>query len=251
MRLRSLALLLWCGVAVAGTPVATLRLCTLDKPFPPYTMPDGSGQTQELLRRAAKALSLAVSNITAPRARCLAYLESGTVDGLVASYLPERMKLGRFPMNDEGADPARALGYPRFLVYRQRGSAVQWDGKAFTGLDGKPVGVQYGFVMGPMLKALGVAADDGAMTTEQNLGKLALGRVSAAVALENEAQPLIAKAFAGKVEPLAVPFVISPLYLQVSHGYYQQHEEAVEALWATIRRVRESPSFKKYLEQKR
>jgi hypothetical protein len=74
----------------------TLRLCTLDQPFPPHTMPDGSGVAQVLLRHAARAEGITIENSVAPRLRCIAQLKSGEVDGVLAAFLPERVEYGVF-----------------------------------------------------------------------------------------------------------------------------------------------------------
>lgn len=224
-----------------------IRLCTFDRPFPPHTMPDGSGQVQELLRRAAATAAIAIKNINAPRARCVAELRVGEVDALVAAFLPERQEFGVYPMAGKRPDPARALATARFNVYRRRGGTAYWDGKRLANLGAKPVGVQAGFVHGPMLRELGVAVDDGARSTEQNLGKLAYGRLSVAIALEHEAAPIIAQQYKGQIEPLPLPFHLTELYLLVNRKFYQEHKREIDDYWSAIAQQRRSASYQQYL----
>lgn len=215
----------------------TLRLCTLDQPFPPHTMPDGSGMAQVLLRQAAREEGITIENSVAPRLRCIAKLKSGEVDGLLAAFLPERIDYGVFPMAGPAADETRALSVVRFVVYRQKGGTVQWDGSAFSGLDARPVGIQVGLAVAQRLRQTGVTVDEGAKTIAQNLEKLVRGRLQAVVALEGESQPLVER-LSDRIEVLPKAFDATPIYLQVHPAYYSAHREAVEKLWNAVRRGR-------------
>lgn len=232
--------------AACDARALTLRLCTLDHPFPPHTMPDGSGQAQELLRLAGKEVGITVENIVAPRLRCIARLKSGEVDALLSGFLPERMDYGVFPMAGPVADDSRAVSVVRFIVYRQKGGTVQWDGRAFSGLDQRPVGIQTGLAVVQRLRQTGVTVDEGAKTIEQNLEKLVRGRVQAMIALEGESQPLIDRSFSNRIEALPKAFDSTPIYLHVHPGYYASHREAIDKLWNALRRTRESPAFQQY-----
>lgn len=226
-----------------------LRLCTLDHPFPPHTMPDGSGQAQVLLRQAAEMESIEIENIVAPRLRCINMLKAGQIDAVLSAFLPERMDYGKFPMTGSMPDASRAVSVVRFVIYRNTGSAVQWNGIAFTGLDQRPIGIQVGLAVSQRLRQSGVKVDEGAKTIEQNLEKLARGRVQAIVALESEAQPLVNQHFAGSIEALPVAFDSTPIYLHVQPAYYARNREAVEKLWMTLQRTRESAAFQRYLKR--
>jgi hypothetical protein len=227
----------------------TVRLCTFDRPFAPYTMPDGSGQTQELLRRAARGSAIRIENTFAPRARCLAQLQHGETDALVAAYAPERVSYGAIPMLGGQPDQSYALAVTRFMVYRRSGSAVQWNGKQFSGLGTLPVGVQASFIHGPLLQKLGVTVDDGAKSADQNLGKLAFDRLSAAIAQEAEAGYYVEQNYKGRIEALPIPFNLTPLYLMVNRGFYKRNRAAIDGYWQTIRTVRQSPEYQAYLRQ--
>lgn len=215
----------------------TLRLCTLDQPFPPHTMPDGSGLAQVLLRQAAREEGITIENSFAPRLRCIAQLKSGEVDGLLAAFLPERAEYGAFPMAGPVADATRALSVVHYVVYRQRSGTVQWDGNRFSGLDGRPVGLQAGLAVAQRLRQTGVTVDEGAKTIAQNLEKLVRGRLQAVVALEGESQPLVER-LSPHIEVLPKAFDATPIYLQVHPAYYAANREAVEKLWNAVRRAR-------------
>jgi ABC-type amino acid transport substrate-binding protein len=227
----------------------TVRLCTLDHPFPPFTMPDGKGQVQELLRLAGKEEAVTLENIFAPRLRCMAKFQSGEVDALISGYLPERLTLGAFPMIDDHVDDTKAVGTVRLNVYRLRGSRVDWDGKSFGGLNQGSVGIEVGLTAGQRLRALGVNVDEGAKTVEQNLEKLLLGRVQAVVALESDAKLIIAQRFSDKIEALPQPFEYTVIHLQVNRHFYSLHKNSIDKLWTAIRQTRESPAFQQYLKR--
>lgn len=246
MRRLLLALLL---TVACDSHALTVRLCTLDHPFPPHTMPDGSGQVQELLRLAAKEEGLVLENTVAPRLRCIAKLKSAEVDALLSAFLPERMAYGVFPMAGAVADAARAVCEVRFIVYRQKGGKMQWDGHAFVGLDQRPFGIQTGLAVAQRLRQTGVTVDEGAKTLEQNFEKLVRGRVQAVVALEGESQPLIDRKFADQIEALSKAFDTVPLYLHVRTGYYARNQEAIDKLWSAVRRIRASAAFQQYLQR--
>jgi len=216
----------------------TLRLSTLDQPFPPHTMPDGSGQAQQLLRQAPADEGIDIDNSVAPRLRCIAQVKSGEVDAVLSAFLPERMEYGVFPMAGTVADETRAVGVVRFVIYRQKGSHVGWDGHAFSGLDARPVGIQAGLAVTQRLRQTGVLVDQGAKTIGQNLEKLVRGRVQAVVALEGESQPLIEREYGDRIEKLSQAFDSTPIYLHVRPAYYAEHRSAIEHLWNALRRRR-------------
>jgi hypothetical protein len=215
----------------------TLRLCTLDQPFPPHTMPDGSGVAQVLLRHAAREEGITI------RKQCRASLALHCPTqvrrgGWRAGSLPARARgVRRVPMAGPLVDETRALSVVRFVVYRQKGGSVQWDGSAFSGLDARPVGLQVGLAVAQHLRQTGVTVDEGAKTIGQNLEKLVRGRLQAVVALEGESQPLV-EHLSDRIEVLPKAFDATPIYLQVRPAYYSANREAVEKLWNAVRRAR-------------
>jgi polar amino acid transport system substrate-binding protein len=230
------------ALSILAAQALALRLCTLDHPFPPHTMPDGSGQAQQWLRQAAKEQGMVIENTVAPRLRCINMLKAGEVDAVLSAYLPERREYGVFPMIGAMPDESRAVSVVRFAIFRAVGGTVRWDGTAFGGLDQRPVGIQVGLAVSARLRQTGVKVDEGAKTIEQNLEKLARGRVQAVVALEGEAKPVIEQKYAGSIEALPRAFATTPIYLHVHPAYYARHREAVEKLWASLPRTREARS---------
>jgi polar amino acid transport system substrate-binding protein len=230
----------------AAPPPATpglLRLCTLDNPYPPYTQLDGRGQMQLLVRQLAQDVGWQVANVTAPRARCQLYLKDGKVDAMIVTYLPERAAIGVFPMaaGASAPDTHRALGTPRYSFFRRVGTPVAWDGTTLSGLNGLPLGVQYEFVQGVLLKARGIPVDDSTKTSVTNFEKLLLGRLGAALTSEAEGAALLQEPrFHGKLEPVPTPYLMPPLYLHVSKPFYAEHRDVVEAMWSAAKKHHEA-----------
>lgn len=233
-------------IVACNANAVTMRLCMLDHPFPPFTMPDGSGQVDELLRLAAREDGTVIETTLAPRLRCIARFKAGEVDALLAAFMPDRMAYGVFPMAGAAADEARAVGVVRFVIYRKKGSKLQWDGHAFTGVDRRPIGIQTGLAVAQRLRQAGLTVDEGAKTVEQNLEKLARGRVQAVVALEDGSPPLADRALIDQIEALPMPFDSAPIYLQVQPGYYASNRETVDKLWNAVGRIRASSAFQQY-----
>lgn len=235
-------LLLACAPANAGA----LRLCVDNESHYPLLTPDGGGAAGVLARLAAADSDLELTWHAAPAARCREELRAGVVDGypLIGFYPAMRLVLS-YPMNGDVADASRAVLSARAVVVRRKGSDVAWDGQRFSGLNGSVL-LQFGYdYLKSTLNELGVRIDDHAKSVEANLQKLAIGRGDAAVVLEVDALPLLARPeYGSKLEVLPVPLSAEVYYLTVTHTYYRDHKADVERLWAAIGRLRNSPRYK-------
>lgn len=246
-RLSTLLLCIWAAPAGA----LTLRACVFDRPFPPLTMPDGSGQVQELWRRAARTSPIVLHTVLAARADCLAQLQSGEVDAVLGAFLPERQAYAAYPMAGQQPDQSQALGTARFMVYRRRGGTLGWDGHQFSGLGRQPVGILPAFLYAPQLRQMGVVTDEDSRSVEDNFDKLVQNRVAAVVALEGEAQAAIAHKYRDDIEVLPQPFQTTLVYLLVNRAYYGQHQAQVDAYWLSLRQYRLSGDYQQYLSHPR
>ncbi|MDI4631975.1 hypothetical protein J7U46_02830 [Pelomonas sp. V22] len=224
------------ALMVPAAQAVTLRLCTADSSFYPYTLPDGNGLFQQAVRAAARELDLQVDNRIAPRARCLQDTRSGQADALVGIYAPERRAWLAYPMRGEPPQPdaERGLGAVRFLVYRRIGSPVSWDGQRFLQVGDEPVGVQFGFAYGVPLDRLEVLIDDKATSADQLFAKLDRGRIAAVVMQEAQGRQLLARQYGARIEPLETPFNVLRFYLIVSRDFQSRHPELVNKLWRNL-----------------
>jgi ABC-type amino acid transport substrate-binding protein len=228
-----LALPLWAQAA----PLE-LKMCIFDHPFPPMTYPDGSGQAQEVLRRASRLQPVQINTVVAPRFQCMEQLRTGQVDAMLAAFIEDRTSYSAFPMKDSQPDVSRAVGEMNFSVSRRRGGSVEWDGKQFVNLGRQPVGTQPGLLHVSLLRQLNVVIDDSASSPEQAFAMLAQNRVAAVVTQQGEGEAIIARKYKGEIEMLATPLVTTPMYLIVNKGFYQKHQAQVDGYWDAVRQVR-------------
>ena len=64
---RFLPLLLLAIPCWTGAAPLEVKMCIFDHPFPPLTYPDGSGQAQDVLRRASRLQPVQIQPVVAPR----------------------------------------------------------------------------------------------------------------------------------------------------------------------------------------
>jgi hypothetical protein len=232
-----LSLLLGFPLLVHGAPLA-VKMCVFDHPFPPMTLPDGSGQAQELLRRASKLQPVTIQNVVKPRFQCMEQLRTGEVDAMLAAFIEDRTSYSAYPMKDSQPDVGRAVGDIHFTVSRRQGGKVDWDGRQFIELGRQPVGTQPGLLHVSRLRQLNVVIDDSAGSPEQVFAMLAQNRVAAVVTQQGEGEQLIARKYRGQIEMLPTPFDVTPMYLIVNKVFYQQHRAQIDAYWDAIRQAR-------------
>ena len=237
MRRIVLSLLLGFPMLAPAAPLE-LKLCVFDHPFPPMTYPDGSGQAQDVLRRAARLQPVQIQTVVAPRFQCMEQLRTGQVDAMLAAFIEERTSYSAFPMKDSQPDASRAVGEVNFSVSRRHGGTVNWDGKQFINLGRQPVGTQPGLLHVALLRQLNVVIDDSAGSPEQAFAMLAQNRVAAVVTQQGEGEAIIARKYKGEIEMLPTPLITTPLYLSVNRQFYQRHQAQVDSYWDAVRQVR-------------
>jgi hypothetical protein len=232
-----LSLLLGFPMLAPAAPLE-LKLCVFDHPFPPMTYPDGSGQAQDVLRRAARLQPVQIQTVVAPRFQCMEQLRTGQVDAMLAAFIEERTAYSAFPMKDSQPDVSRAVGEVNFSVSRRRGGTVDWDGKQFVNLGRQPVGTQPGLLHVALLRQLNVVIDDSAGSPEQAFAMLAQNRVAAVVTQQGEGEAIIARKYKGEIDMLPTPLIVTPLFLSVNRNFYQRHQAQIDSYWDAVRQVR-------------
>ena len=237
MRRIVLSLLLGFPLLAQAAPL-NIKLCIFDHPFPPLTYPDGSGQAQDVLRRASRLQPVQIQTVVAPRFQCMEQLRTGQVDAMLAAFIEERTAYSAFPMKDSQPDPGRAVGEVNFSVSRRHGGTVDWDGKQFVNLGRQPVGTQPGLLHVALLRQLNVVIDDSAGTPEQAFAMLAQNRVAAVVTQQGEGEAIIARKYKGEIDMLPTPLIVTPLYLSINRQFYQRHQAQVDSYWDAVRQVR-------------
>lgn len=227
----------------ADKPTA-LKVCMIDVEVPPWVVNEGEGLAHVFIRDVMKRVGVVVSFERMPARRCYVEIQKGESDIALGSYMPER---GAFPMAGDQPDAKRRITTLSYSLYRAKGSAVAFDGKTISGLS-MPVAVPQGGSIAELFKQMNVPIDDSARLPEQLLRKLVLGRVGAAATLTESGDMRInAPDFAGKIERVDPPLVARPYYLILSKRLVAANPAFAEQVWDTVAVVRESPVFRKQL----
>lgn len=222
-----------------------MRMCTEEQPRPPHIMPDGSGTIDLLIQMAAKEAEVEVQLYGAPLKRCREEIRGNIGHAFPTTpYTPALLDFMDFPMANGAPDPARAVANFRAMVFRRKGSNVQWDGKRFTGLD-TPALIPTGSVLlNDRMASMKIPFDASGKTLEVNFTKLVAGRADVAVGSEQNGLDLMADPrFAGKVEMLPQAFSDEAYYMAVSKAFHEANPDTTARMWAAIGRLRKSPAY--------
>lgn len=241
-----LGMLLLAAATAGAAPPQLVRLCQDMEDVYPWTLKSRPGLNNILLKIVEAKLHIVLEVEAKPWKRCQEEMKAGSVDGMFAiSYLAERQQFGRYPMRDGQPDPDKRLMNDGYSLYRRSGDdSVGWDGKLLRSAG--PVGAQRAYSVVEQLQALGASVDTGTYPVEDNLRKLAMGRL-AAVALrtqEGDSILLTHREFHGKLEKLPLPLVDKPYYLMLSHQFAAHHARLAQGIWDRIAAVRESAEYR-------
>ncbi len=234
-----------------------MLLATDDTPGPPYIT--GGGETLhtkrpgieiEIYRRLGKILNLNITFTRVPWKRCLIQLETGGYDGIFpASFRPERMKLGVYPMKDGREDPERKTRDTAYYLYKRKNSPLSWDGRSFHNLTDVIV-APLGWAVVGKLREMGVNVVE--VPIPKNLPRMLIqGGVEGVACLDTvmdtylEKDPELNRQIV-KVHP---PIMEKPYYLMLSHPFVKRHPKLAQRIWDTIRDIRASEEYRLIVEK--
>ncbi|MEH6496416.1 MAG: transporter substrate-binding domain-containing protein [Pseudomonas marincola] len=229
--------------------------CTEDKDQAPYVIGGGAsikdsnpGLAVEMINMAATQVGAKVTITRAPWKRCLAVLEKGEVQGVfMGSYKKARMKFGAYPMAGGDVDPSRRLALSSYSLYRLKGTSPSWDGKAFSGVNGK-VGAPLGYSIVKDIEKHGVEVQE-SKGTHTDFKKLNAKRVIAVAALTNVGDALMESGDFPDVEKVKTPLATKPYYVLLSNQLMSSNKDLGEKFWNALAAVREKDGktlMKKY-----
>ncbi|WDP92499.1 MAG: transporter substrate-binding domain-containing protein [Desulfobacter sp.] len=205
---------------------------------------DKPGIEIELYRMVAEKLNLDVRFIRMPWNHCLRRLENNTVDGVFpASFKPERLKYGVFPMTSGRVDPSRRTRDNAYSLYKLKGNAIGWDGSELVNVTGK-VGVPTGWrIAGEMIPRYNFIVEDTINANVPNL--LVYGRLQGYICLETVFDVYLARrpAFYANIVKVRPPVSRNPYYLMLSNQFFSRHPGTAEKIWDTVRDIRRSPAY--------
>lgn len=231
--------------SAAHATIPTVHLCQSDEGDYPWTLADRPGLNNLLIERAARRSNVIVRFHPMPWARCLFKTSTGEMDGVVAaSFRPERMRIGVYPMRDGAPDADHSLMRNQYLLYRRKDDPqVQWDGQTLqvNGL----IGVQTGYSIANTLRKLGAMIRQNQRLPGLLLDDLLEGHLRAVALTAGEGQRLLADnpVYAQHLEALPVPLEKKDFYLVLSRQFQRQHPELTEQLWQHLKQEQRSAGW--------
>jgi len=237
-----------------------IRLGYSDAEAYPYQIRDDNnppGIAFEIISEAAKQCGIKIIYVRLPNKRIQHSLQEGNViDGaFMFSYDESRTLYGVYPAVKGKPDGSRKIATLSYYIYRKKGSALNWDGKNFTGIDTTgekdKIGANSGYsVVNDLLKK-GLPVDDGSKTTEQNFLKLQTGRIAGFAHQDLVADNYLLSKKITDIEKLPKPFIQKNYFLMFSRHYYEKNSLNAEKLWDKIGKIRDRKTAEvksKYIE---
>ncbi|MDK2123708.1 substrate-binding periplasmic protein [Parachitinimonas caeni] len=208
------------------------------------------GAAIEILNQAAKEAGVEIEYVRLPVKRSFDEMQQGKVDGgFMYSFKEERLPFGQYPMKAGKPNPAYRMTTLTYSIYKLAGSAVNWDGKAFTGVGNGAVGFNSTYSVGSDLAKLNVRTEE-AKTTEQNFQKLQTGRIVAYAMQDHTADLFISEHKLTNIEKIPAPLSSKEYYLMLSNQFVQKNPALAEKLWQKVGEVRDAKLkeiLKKYM----
>jgi polar amino acid transport system substrate-binding protein len=234
------------GNALAQANPESIHICHENEDAYPWLLKDKPGYSQIMMAQLEKQLGVPIKLMAMPWKQCLAELKAGKVDGAMnASFNAERAEFAQYPIKLDGeADATKRMYRATYALYKTKGAAVGWDGKALTA--NGTVGAQTGFSIVAQLKQLGAKVEDSSPTADELLGRVASGRYIAAAVQTTEADNSLATvpSLQAKVERVTPPLVEKAYYTIFSKPFFAKHGQTAREVWRLQGKLRESPEFK-------
>jgi len=238
----------------AQTPTktkTTISFCVDAIDGPPYTFVNKDGFFQLVIKETASKLNFEAKFVFRPWKRCLNDLEIGAVDAIAGIVrTPINQNIGVFPLKGDDVDPDKKMAALDFFIFRKKGSALSWDGKTLSKLEGKMgVGGSYPGSIA-LLDQRGIPNDPSGMTTEANFQKLLAGRVGGVLGSDRDI-PTMEKneEYAKSIEVLEPPILRKYYVSEFSKQFYLKQKELCESIWTVAAEVAAHPDMQKKLKE--
>ena len=205
------------------------------------SIPEKPGITIEMILMLKDYLpDLSIEFRRTPWKRCLKELSSGKVDAVfIASYKPDRLKMGAYPMQKGLVDKSRRLATITYSFYKIKGTRFGWNGKRIKNFYSGKVGAPTGYSIVSDLRKLNIPVKE-ARSTYQNFQKLITNRVELVATQIISAEPVIKRNPEFRDIVKINPSIISKeYYMMISHQFVQSHPQLSEKIWDTLAEIRE------------
>lgn len=253
------AFILLCPL-IPCTLATTLRLATDDTPGNPWIIGGGAqfdktlpGIEIELYRLMAARLGLKLNLFRLPWKRCLSELKQGRLDGIFpASFKPERLAFGVYPMKNGRVDPLRKSRDSAYYLYTGKTAPLAWDGNRFVNLHlmrRKTIGVPLGWSIVSDLRSMEIDLLE-KPRPEDLLEILNRGGLAGIVCLDTVIDTYLVQRpnqFIGirKNQPAVAE---KAYYLMLSHPFFSRHPVLSEKIWDAIAAIQNEPTYKAVME---
>ncbi len=221
-----------------------LKIATENEDSFPWLF-DGTGVDIELVNLVGKNLGHNIEIVKMPWKRCLASLESNSVDAIfAASFKEKRLKFGVYPTADGKPDGSKQIHPGSYSLYVAKGSNLSWDGSSFNNLTGK-IGAPAGYSIIDKLTANGAKVHE-AKSTLLLMKMLANNRIAGAAALTPQGDRVLKgnPDLAAKIVKIEVPLVEKPYFLMFSHDMAKNKTSTMQAFYNEMEKVRNSDQYK-------
>ncbi len=245
---RRLALALLCAVLSAPAfSSQTLTLCFENKLVAPWRTVEQTGLNFELLKRVESKLQINFDYELLPWKRCLAKLKANEVDGaFTVSFSDARREFGTFP-GENRPDARHRMHYARYVLVRKKGGSIDWDGEAFSKVDGK-ISFSLGYSVGDMLREQKVEVDETNDSPHMVGRRVLSGQLAGAAMIDSDVAVLMRGPLADRLEVLPTPLVEKPYYLMLSNALVKANPELAARIWKSVDDVRESKEYGKLVK---
>ncbi|MCP4353588.1 MAG: amino acid ABC transporter substrate-binding protein [Desulfobacterales bacterium] len=164
--------------------------------------------------------------------RGLELIKLGFADGIInASYNKDRATYAVYPMKDGKHNPAKRLKGIAYMLYKNKNSSIEWDGKKITGIDGD-IGAVKSFAIVKDLRKMGIKVKE--FQSELGIMKdVAIGKLKATGMQDYIADVRIEKEpfLRENIVKLPIPLKKKDYYLIFSKKFYKEHKDTAEAIW--------------------
>lgn len=222
------------------TAAQELRVCAENADYSPYINPQGQGILKDLVELAAVKSALTVSYVHRPLKRCLAMVQQGELDAMLAiGWTQTRGESLIYPMDKQRQlRENQRIWLSEFIIFSHKDSLLEWDGAVFKGLK-FGIGTPLGYVSEQTLRQVG-ALSPNSVTLEQGLTLVSLGRLDGYV-IEQQIGWQVAKKLGleAKLKTLPTPLFELPWYVAFSPVYFQSNPEQVSRFWQALEMQRE------------
>ena len=220
----------------------------------PYYTKEGSknlGLAIDALKSIEKEFDLNFIFKREPGTRGQNKLKYDKVDLLLfASYKKAREEIGVYPKTADGkVDTDKRSMNLSYMLYKLKGSSLDWDGEKFINLTGS-IGATRGYSIVKVLKKLGVKVKENNLNNTDIL-KLIKGRIQGVVNQSSKIDLYLSEnpKLASQVEKVKTPVKTKPYYMLFSKGFYKNNPKLTNKIWESLKHLDSNPKFKSFRDK--